>query len=269
MTGMTFIHIDSNGQPYNSDPTFNTFNFINTSQIYSPNAYNINVKLPQALNQIQKVYLKAFETPLLFPNIRENSRLNFFTISCNGTIKTIKLVDKNYTDYATLISDLNIASSATYPADGIIFSLASDTGYSGNFKITSANFATIFVVQSNLSYILGFRPAINLTYNNNVVAPYKANLAFDTYINLFISNLASGNSPNINNILCSFKIPIATASQTVSFSSENINFSQFVNITNKYAPITELKISFFDRLGYSLHSMGSDWTGTLAFEHLA
>jgi hypothetical protein len=262
---ISFLHLDTLGTAYNTSPTNSTYTFVNNSRLYSPNAYNVSFKLQYPLYNTKRLFLKAFETALTFPNIRASSKLNTILVVCNGVTKTITLADKSYTDVATLITDLNTASTASYPSDAITFSRSTDFNIT-NIKITSPNFTSITVEYSNLAYILGFRPLIDYIYNNNAIASYTPNLAYDTYINLFISNINASHTPNNNGVNCSFKLPVTATSNTVQFQSENLSFAQFLTIVDSSKPVTNITIVIYDRWGYSLPSYGSDFTITFAIE---
>lgn len=264
--GLRFIHIDTiNGIDFSNDSTTNSYVFIEGSRSYSPNDYNIIAKLTQPLTGVRKIYLKSFSTTILFPTVRSASRSNFINVVLNGNeVKKITLVDKIYTSIQSLIDDLNIASNATYPGLFLLFSLDS---YTGNVKIsTSSDITSMSVQDSNLAYILGFRNGINSDSVNYCVAAYLYNLAIDSHLYLYISNLNTNFSSNCNRINSSFKIPVNAGSYNVNYSSTNLNFEEYIEITNPSLVISELKISLIDRFGFSIHSAGSSMSVSLSFE---
>jgi hypothetical protein len=264
MPPLRFIHIDSsNGVEFSSDSGNNSFVFIPGSRGYSSNDYNIIAKLPQPLSGVKKIYLKSFTTTVLFPTVRSASNSNFIDVVCNGTTKRISLVDKIYTSITTLVADLNTASAVLFPSQNILFSIDS---YSGNVMVASSSFATITVMDSNLGYILGFRSGINTNGTNYCTAAYLYNLAMDSFVYLYISNISTVFSPNCNRINCSFKIPINTGSYNVNYTSTNLNYEEYIEITNPNMPISELRIQVIDRFGYNLASAGAPLAVSFAME---
>jgi hypothetical protein len=132
--------------------------------------------------------------------------------------------------------------------------------------VGSTSFASITVLDSNLAYILGFRSAINTNGTNYCTAAYLYNLAMDSFVYMYISNISTISSPNCNRINCSFKIPINTGSYNVNYTSTNLNYEEYIEITNPNMPISELKIQIIDRWGCNVHSAGSPLSISLAFE---
>jgi hypothetical protein len=261
---MEFLHIDTiNGATYNTDSTNSTFQIVPGSQAYSPNDYNVLVPLSKPIQNINRIFLKSFSTVLLFPNVRASSLLNFVNINCDGTIKKIVLADKIYTNITSLIADLNVASTYLFASDNIVFSI---NQFSGTIAVTSTTHTSVLVQDSNLAYLLGFRSSININSTNNCVAPYLYNLALDTYLNMYIANVPTGNQPNSNRINCSFKIPINSGSYAVNFTCESLNYSEYIKINNTHVPITSLNIIISDRLGFSIPSWGASFSCTFALE---
>jgi hypothetical protein len=261
---LRFIHVDTlNGIEYSSDSSNNSFVFISGTRSYSPNDYNIIARLPHPLSGVKKIYLKSFSTTVLFPTIRSASNSHFINVVCNGTTKRITLVDKIYTSITTLITDLNTSATALFPGQNILFSIDS---YTGNVMVASSSFATITVLDSNLAFILGFRSAINTNGTNYCTASYLYNLAMDSFLYLYISNISTISSPNCNRINCSFKIPINTGSYNVNYSSTNLNFEEYIEITNPNMPISELRIQIVDRWGANIHSAGAPLALSFAME---
>jgi hypothetical protein len=132
--------------------------------------------------------------------------------------------------------------------------------------VASTSFATITVLDSNLAYMLGFRASINTNGANYCTAAYLYNLAMDSFVYLYISNISTVFSPNCNRINCSFKIPINTGSYNVNYTSTNLNYEEYIEITNPNMPISELRVQVIDRFGYNLHSAGAPLAISLAFE---
>ena len=262
---MKFISLDSlNGGVYNTDCTNNSFVFINGSKLYSPNDYNIVFQLPTPIYHVQRVYLKSFATTILFNTVRAASQSNFLNINCGGgVVKQLVLADAIYTSITTLIADLNTAATATFPTDGFTFSIDTLTGC---VKLKSTANPTINLDSTNLGYILGFRKSINPTLPNTVIAGYMFNLSIDQYLNIYISNLNSGISLNANKVLSHFTVPVNYGSYTINYSSTNLSFEQYVDVSSYYQPITQLNVCIRDRWGFSVHSNGANFTMVLAVE---
>jgi hypothetical protein len=222
-------------------------------------------KLKSPIYNAKKIFLKSFETPLLFPNVRSTSNLNFIILNCNGTNKTITIPDNTYNSITNLCNDLTTYANLQYPSDGITFAVSTTTNL-GNIQITSTTNSTISVNYSNLGYVLGFRVGIDTTASNNVYASYKYNLAFDTLLHLYLPNLGHANSSTNSGVLSSFKVLLTQTSGVVNFNAEGVGFQQHITVSNPTTPITEISICVFDRLGFSIPSYGADVSITLGVE---
>ena len=262
---MKFIHVDSkNGATYSQNSNYSTFQLVPGSKRYSPNDYNLTVKLSHPILNTKKIYLKSFTTAILFPNVRASSLLNFLDIKVNGgVVQRIALTDKIYINIQSLIDDLNTASGVLFPSSGYLFSLDPT---SGTIRVYSSVYTSVEMVDSNLAYVLGFRNGIDSLLTNYCVASYLYNLSHDTYLNLFISNLNAGYSPNTNGVLTSFKIPISAGSYSINHSAQNLSYEEFITISNPNIPINQLDVSIFDWLGFSLHASGARLVFSLGLE---
>ena len=259
-----FLHIDTLNNPklFNQSPQNNTFQFIPGSQAYSPHDYNVIIKIPTPVVGVQKIYIKSFQTAILFPNVRASSLLNYIIINVpSSTPRKILLNDAIYTNVSNLLTDLTTAASVLYPSDNWAFAL---DPVSGNVRVSSNVINSFTVQDTNLSYMLGFRSGINLNFNGYVISAYLYNLAIDTYLNLYISNIQSSFNPNTNNIRSSFKIPINSGSYQINYTSQNLNFEEYIYNENPNQPITEFDIIIYDVFGYALHSHGASLAMTLA-----
>jgi hypothetical protein len=219
--------------------------------------------LKNSLQSHNTFYSLLIEISVLLPTIRSASGTNYINVVRNGTTKKITLVDKIYTSITTLVADLNISATTLFPSQNIIFSVDS---YTGNIMVGSTSFASITVLDSNLAYILGFRSAINTNGTNYCTAAYLYNLAMDSFVYMYISNISTISSPNCNRINCSFKIPINTGSYNVNYTSTNLNYEDYIEITNPNMPISELKIQIIDRWGANINSAGSPMAISFAME---
>ena len=113
---------------------------------------------------------------------------------------------------------------------------------SGFIKVSSSVNASFTVDDTNLGYMLGFRSNININTANNCYAGYLYNLAQDMYLNVFISNLNVGYSPNTNMKPTSFQVPINAGSFAINYSAANLSYEGYVAITNPNTPISHLLI---------------------------
>ena len=113
--------------------------------------------------------------------------------------------------------------------------------------------------------MLGFRSAINLNFSGYVIGAYLYNLAIDSYVNLYLSNIQTSFNPNTNGVISSFKVPITSGSYQINYTSQNLNFEEYVYYESAQ-PITEFNITITDRWGYAIHSRGSSLALTLALE---
>ncbi len=157
---------------YNESQQYNTYKF-NSGPNTNYNSYNMDFKLPTPLLNVKSVYLNTLELPIAFPNVRANSNLNTIILSANSNLSnpfTISLVHKNYTDINTLLVDLNNSAVSLYPSVNVYFSL-SQTGYVKITSTTSSTFTSlIFIKPTNLSYLLGFRPAYDVQTSDIIMA---------------------------------------------------------------------------------------------------
>jgi hypothetical protein len=266
-----YIHFDSFNQTYSTSNQNSTYTITTGSASAGPNSFNCEFTLPQPKHWIKKIHLRSVEIPLGFPNIRASSNLNTISLATTysggvySNFYNITLPDKTYTDINVLITDINALFLSLYPSVNIIFSLNSTSGFIQINSSTSATFTSyIYIVQTNLSYVLGFRPAINTLSTRQTIAGASYQLNFDNYINMYIANVQAATT-NANNTLCHFKIPLNAVSNVIYYNSESSSFAQYINITST-AVIQKLTIVIYDRFGYSLHSGNLDWSFSLGFE---
>jgi hypothetical protein len=114
--------------------------------------------------------------------------------------------------------------------------------------------------------MLGFRYGIDVLTTHNVVSAYLYNLSVDTYFNLHITNISSSFAPNQNGVPTSFKVNVNSGSYNINFTSQNLNFEEFIYYNNPNIPLTNISVVITDAWGYSLHSHGSRLVFTLAVE---
>jgi len=240
---------------YNFD-TFNQNYSSNTQYINNggdePNSYNIDLAIPQPLQNVKKIKLLSLEMPILFPNVRA-PHMNFLTINNNQYY----IPEANYNDITTLINTIN-----TYANGDFTVSVAS----SGYLEITSTS--NITLTPTILSYMLGFRgsgyDSLQQSGSNYILhAIYTYQLNVDSYLNMYIYNIST-QSNNANQGFCSFKIPLNSSYSYVLYQSEFLTYEQSINVLSNVT-INYLSIIFFDRFGITVKSYGGDWSGSLLF----
>lgn len=203
-------------------------------------------------------FLLSIEIPTAFNNIRSTSNLNYLNLTCNGTAKQIVIADANITDINTMINVLNAASSLLYPSDAILFSLVNN-----KIRISSVNFTTIVVQNTNLSYICGFCTLTNTSVSNSITGASPFLLAFDTFLTMQISNVNSVGS-NFNGQPITFKITLGgSALNYISYLGANNSFSQYA--TPNVSVIDKISVNFRDRFGYSISNNQIDYSFSLGF----
>ena len=262
----TYLHLDSIGLPYSTNPKQNTYTIIPGNTQFAPNAFNMVFKLKQPIYNCKKIYLKSFECPLLFPNVRSTSDTNFISLNLSGTVKKITIPDYSYASIDKLLLDLTTYANSQYPSDGITFSLSTSLN-AGNVKIVSTANSVVNIVQTsgNLAYILGFRSGLNTNTNNTIFAGYKYNLSYDQYMHMYINSVGNSNSQTNSGTLSSFKILLTQSNESLQFNSEGSSSQQFITISNPHTPIDSLEISFIDRFNRNLSSFGADYSCSLLF----
>ena len=265
-----YLHFDSFNQVYSTSNQFNTYTITAGSSTAGPNSFNTEFSLPQPKHYVKKIHLRSVEIPLGFPNIRANSNLNSITVATTYSggvysgLYTITLADKTYRDINSLITDINTQFTSLYPTILITFSIASN-GFVQVVSTATAIFTSfVYIVQTNLTYLLGFRPAINVSTTRQTIAGATYQLNIDNFISMYITNVQSATT-NANNTLCHFKIPLNAINGVVYFIGDGNTFQQFINLTST-AVIQKLNIVMYDRFGYSLHSGNLDYSFSLGFE---
>jgi hypothetical protein len=160
------------------------------------------------------------------------------------------------------VSDINYLYTTIFPSLGVVFSVNS-TGYVYVSATNATVFPTNIIIQpTNLSKMLGFRSGLDILATRYVesVVPYR--LSIDDYANLYFPQFSS-TTLNSNQIPCSFKIPLNTTNNVVYFRDTQDTILN-VNPTLRFS---YLDFCIYDRLGYSLNSMGLDWSLSLIFEY--
>jgi hypothetical protein len=247
-----FLHYDSVNANYIID--------INNTSSSNSNPYKASFPMNQTFRNIKRVYLTSVELPIAFFNIRTNST-DTLKFIYNGTSYTLILAEKNYSNIATLINDLNVKLAIINSNISLVLS-------SSNRMTFSFTAVTSFsLIDTNLSkFVLGFRglkdTLIGTTYN----ASYSNyNLNPDNYINMYIPTL-NGFNASTTNQLSTFKIPLNSSNNQVYFYQEGQSFKQWVDITDKSLTLNYLNVIITDKYGNNINPNGLDYSFTLCLE---
>ena len=98
------------------------------------------------------------------------------------------------------------------------------------------------------------------------VAPYNYNVSNDQIIYMLISNLPHESNTNDNKIV-SYKIPIPSSYNQILYNVENLNYGQYIEITDKNYIINNLNIVILDRYMKPLNNNGLDYSFTFGFQY--
>ena len=208
-------------------------------------SFNCTVLLAQKHRRLRTVALKNAQIPVGFYNVRAP----YNTITINGVGYTMP--PGNYTG----TQFLNALNSTVTAAVGT-FSIAAATNLytfvpaSGSATITT----NIPPSAPALGNLLGFSNAATGTY---ITASNSYITSFDTYINIWIQNLATSSQETTR---CTFKVPVTGGIIQWTDNSQN---DCIVPVTDSSAMVDRLIISVVDRFGNLLNNNGIDWSMTL------
>ena len=237
----------------------------------SDNPFSLTFTLPSQLDRIKKIFLKSVELPVGFTNIRSENNSNTLTISINSVVCTIAIPSAQY-NINTLLSTINDAfvSSGIYSGSNSnllpIFTLSGQ-----KIKITVPNapysIATIeFTSKTILStVILGFSYNYQIIGSNTITSPNNYNIAYDTYLSVQLPYV-NHKSTSATNQQISFKIPYNGYANSIFYSVENTQFSQYVETNESNCVLGNLKIVVVDRYSFPINNNGLDWSFTLGFQ---
>ena len=251
-------HFDTTGK---WTPTFN--------QLLShsnDHPFNLSFNLPTQIHNIKKIYLKNVEMPIGFTNIRAENNSNTFTISINTIVCTIVINPGNYTiiSLITAINNAIIASNIYTPELLPTFSILGQT-----IVITTpltVMSSILFLSDTILSkVILGFPYNYQIPLTNSITSVSNFNIAYDTYLIIYLPyvNHKSSSAANQN---ISFKIPYNSSGNSIFYSVENTQFSQYIELTENNFILGNLKIVINDKYGFNINNNGLDWSFTLGVE---
>ena len=251
------------------------YDTINSNKVNN-NAFNTVIPLNQSLNRIKRVYLRSIELAPI-TNFRNPYNIFYYSIT-NASLVTTKysftMPEKNYTSISSFLIDLNSAIVINIQPNLVlteiapIFSLSSTDSnkLSINYSYTTSIFT--FHDEGILFYYFGralfSTPIVTGTTlkSSTINFLYYYNLNFDSYVNLYYSNISSINKNN-NNYPCDFKIIMMSNSLSYSFNNE-VSCNQYIEITNIEC-LNSLCLTIFDRYNNLLFSI-HDFSFTLEYE---
>ena len=236
--------------------------FLNLDSMYSispSTPFNTTWTLSNPLRQVKNIYIKSIELPVNFLNIRSGT--NALLFKSKGVNYAITISPKQYTDIGTLLNQIN--SLLAFQNFKLQFIM--DNGYVTLYPTSSI--VTSYKFQNTpLLNILGFSKNQLVNVDTSLL-PIPANLTYnlnyDNYISLYLQNIP--HNANSVNQLCSYKIPLNAVNGVVFFNAENINFSQYITITDKNFVVDKISVVVFDKFGNQLNST-YDYSMTLAFD---
>ena len=255
------------------------YDTVNSNKINN-NAFNTTIPLNQSLNRIKEVYLRSIElSPIT--NFRAPYNIFHYTIIFTFLAMTpvvtrysFTMPEKNYTSISSFLIDLNAAivtniqprmlSSEIAP----IFSLSTTDSNKLSITYSYISSTITFHDEGIINYYLGrglfTTPIVSGSTTKTATMQFLNyyNLNFDSYVNLYFSNISSINKNN-NNYPCDFKIIMMSNSLSYSFNNE-VSCNQYIEITNIEC-LNTLCLSIFDRYNNLLYSI-HDFSFTLEYQ---
>jgi len=279
-----------NTKVLNFDSCFSNYEYdINNTSgiIYSP--YYASFNLSQVLKNVMKISLISIEIPLLFNNIRNSTipyqSLNYlaFEYTKTGTSTIIKyylnVTENTYNNINTLCSVINDQLSSSLIGFTVSFSVSTTNKIIINttgltyFKLLNDSFEklsdnSLRFIYPRCAYpfmnkILGFSDgASGLT----LTATNRYNLNIDNYLNFIIMNVPTNNT-NVNNFVCSYKIPLNATNGSIYYNFLNSTFNQDIEINNVNYILDKFIVRIKDRYNNDINAQGSDYSFTLKLEY--
>ena len=271
-----------NIKTYNFDSCYSTYMIDNNNTTgITSSPYYIQFPLSHPIRNIKRIVLLSIEIPILFNNIRGNTN-NYYSLNYLSFNYVYNSVTYTYTTNITESFYNNISSLLTV-MNNII--LADATLTSRNIQVSfSYNSAQKIVITTNtatftmnnapisgpynrtaypfMNLILGFNGLSESTSNGTLTAPNRYNLNIDNYLNMQILNF--GNNQNVNNINCSFKIPLNCTNGTIYYTFANTSYEQYIDNTDDNLILDKLNVRIVDRFNSNLNPNGGDFSFSLA-----
>ena len=270
----------------NFDSCFSTYlNDSNNTTGIITSPYYAQFSLAHPIRYIKRIALLSVEIPLLFNNIRNNS--NIYTslnyLSFNYVYSSVtytysaNITENYYNGISSLITVINsiIATDATLIARSIqvVFSVNALNKIvitTNTSRLTMNNGPISASYNPRAAYpfmnaILGFNAGLESTTTGILTAPNRFNLNIDNYINMQILNF--GSNQNINNIPCSFKIPLNATNGTIYYNFSNSTYDQYIDNTDQNLILDKLNVKLVDRFNSNLNPNGGDYSFSLLIFH--
>jgi hypothetical protein len=217
----------------------------------------------QPLQRVRRINLKAFEMINYIPNCRANTNTITFKLHSGSTTYTASLaIPNNYTSIASLISDLNTACTSLVPSTTITFSANSTSNI---ITCTTSGASLLDIQPSTLAtYVLGFRSYTG-TGTTTLVAAVPWNLAFDTYVYLYLKNIPVNRLTTFGTQK-SFKVQLTSSFGGGQYLDENTSYVQAIDMADSGCNLTSMAVQVFDRFNNLLLVGNPDYSFSLEFE---
>jgi len=201
----------------------------------------------------------------------QNIKVNNYPIQINITVPIGNYTIDSLINYInSCIINLYVTYNNQYDALGTtcptlskVLVAASSSFPVGYIQLNVLSGVNIQILPSTINSMLGF--VNNQTATTTIIGPNFYNLCPDISIYLYFPTIPHNNT-HFNNQLISFKIPVTTGYQAIEFNQENINFAQYIEVSDKTFILTNIQLLFYDRLGNVLLNNNLDFCMTLAFE---
>ena len=278
-----------NTKVLNFDSCFSNYEYDtnNTSGItYSP--YYASYNLSQVLKNLMKISLISIEIPLLFNNIRSSTippqSLNYlafeYTETGTSTILqySLNVTENVYNNINTLCTVINDQLASELIGFTVSFSVSTTNKIIINttnliyFKLLNDSFEklsdnSLRFIYPRCAYpfmnkILGFSDGVS---GLTLQAANRYNLNVDNYLNFIIMNVPTNNS-NVNNFVCSYKIPLNATNGSIYYNFLNSTFDQDIEINNVSYILDKFIVRIKDRFNNDINT-GADYSFTLKIEY--
>jgi hypothetical protein len=201
----------------------------------------------------------------------QNIKVNNYPIQINITVpignytidSLINYINSCITNLYIIYKNQYDAFAATCPTLSKVLVAASSSFPVGYIQLNVLSGVNIQILPSTLNSMLGF--INNQSSTTTIIGPNFYNLYPDISIYLYFPTIPHNNT-HFSNQLISFKIPVTVGYQAIEFNQENINFAQYIEVSDKTFILTNIQLLFYDRLGNVLLNNNLDYTMTLGIE---